>query len=130
MPTRYTGARALTLQGAVPTGGHQGSSNPLAPWKDTGSATQSAVRSLTERQREVLKVMMEGKSNKGICRILNLAEPTVKNHVTAILRTLQVTNRTAAVIKVASASALAMSYANTACSYLGYVPAAAPLTFR
>lgn len=53
---------------------------------------------LTERQIEVLALMMQGKSNKAICRALNLAEPTVKNHVTAILRALKVSNRTAAVI--------------------------------
>lgn len=53
---------------------------------------------LTERQIEVLALMMEGKSNKTICRLLNLAEPTVKNHVTAILKALKVTNRTEAVI--------------------------------
>jgi len=32
--------------------------------------------------------------------MLNLAEPTVKNHVTAILKALKVTNRTEAVIAV------------------------------
>ena len=53
---------------------------------------------LTVRQLDVLALMMEGKSNKTICRTLNLAEPTVKNHVTAILRALNVTNRTEAVI--------------------------------
>jgi len=42
--------------------------------------------------------MMQGKNNKGICRMLNLAEPTVKNHVSAILKALKVTNRTEAVI--------------------------------
>jgi DNA-binding NarL/FixJ family response regulator len=55
---------------------------------------------LTERQLDVLALMMQGKSNKAICRILDLAEPTVKNHVTAILRALKVTNRTEAVIAV------------------------------
>jgi DNA-binding NarL/FixJ family response regulator len=53
---------------------------------------------LTERQRDVLALMMLGKSNKAICRMLDLAEPTVKNHVTAILKALKVTNRTEAVI--------------------------------
>jgi len=53
---------------------------------------------LTGRQVDVLALMMQGKSNKAICRALDLAEPTVKNHVTAILRTLKVTNRTEAVI--------------------------------
>ena len=57
---------------------------------------------LTERQIDVLALMMHGKSNKAICRRLDLAEPTVKNHVTAILKALKVTNRTAAVIAVAA----------------------------
>jgi DNA-binding NarL/FixJ family response regulator len=55
---------------------------------------------LSERQQDVLALMMQGNSNKVICRTLNLAEPTVKNHVTAILRALKVSNRTAAVIAV------------------------------
>lgn len=53
---------------------------------------------LTARQIEVLSLMMKGKNNKVICRALDLSEPTVKNHVTAILRALKVTNRTEAVI--------------------------------
>jgi DNA-binding CsgD family transcriptional regulator len=53
---------------------------------------------LTDRQLDVLGLILQGKSNKVICRDLNLAEPTVKNHVTAILRALKVTNRTEAVI--------------------------------
>src|SRR5262245_58161292 len=57
---------------------------------------------LTERQIEVLALMMQGKSNKAICRVLDLAEPTVKNHVTAILKALEVTNRTEAVIAVSA----------------------------
>jgi DNA-binding NarL/FixJ family response regulator len=55
---------------------------------------------LTDRQVDVLSLMMQGKANKVICRILNLAEPTVKNHVTAILKALKVSNRTEAVIAV------------------------------
>ena len=53
---------------------------------------------LTERQMEVLALMMQGKSNKAICRALDLAEPTVKIHVSAILKALKVANRTEAVI--------------------------------
>jgi Response regulator containing a CheY-like receiver domain and an HTH DNA-binding domain len=55
---------------------------------------------LTDRQLDVLALMMQGKNNKSICRTLNLAEATVKNHVTAILKALKVTNRTEAVIAV------------------------------
>ena len=57
---------------------------------------------LTDRQVDVLALMMQGKSNKLICRALDLAEPTVKNHVSAILKALDVTNRTEAVLAVAS----------------------------
>jgi DNA-binding NarL/FixJ family response regulator len=55
---------------------------------------------LTGRQLDVLAHMMQGKSNKAISRTLNLAVPTVKNHVTGILMALKVTNRTEAVIAV------------------------------
>jgi DNA-binding NarL/FixJ family response regulator len=57
---------------------------------------------LTERQVDVLALMMQGKSNKAICRRLDLAEPTVKNHVTAILKVLGVSNRTEAVLAVSA----------------------------
>jgi DNA-binding NarL/FixJ family response regulator len=57
---------------------------------------------LTERQADVLGLMMKGKSNKAISRTLNLALPTVKNHVTAILKAIKVTNRTEAVIAISS----------------------------
>jgi len=57
---------------------------------------------LTERQLEVLALMMQGKSNKMISRRLDVAEPTVKHHVTAILKALKVANRTEAVIAVGS----------------------------
>jgi DNA-binding NarL/FixJ family response regulator len=55
---------------------------------------------LTGRQGDVLALMMQGKSNKAICRTLGIAEHTVKNYVTAILKALNVTNRTEAVIAV------------------------------
>jgi DNA-binding NarL/FixJ family response regulator len=55
---------------------------------------------LTDRQLEVLALMMQGQSNKTIARQLNAAERTIKHHVTAILRALKVANRTEAVIAV------------------------------
>jgi len=69
-----------------------------APRKPSGRPHTAAELGLTERQMDVLALMMQGKSNKAICRALDLAEPTVKNHVTAILKALKVTNRTEAVI--------------------------------
>jgi len=65
-----------------------------------GGAAAPSDLGLTGRQVDVLTLIMQGKSNKAICRVLDLAEPTVKNHVTGILKALNVTNRTEAVIKV------------------------------
>ena len=48
---------------------------------------------LTERQAQILALMMKGESNKVICRELHVAESTVKNQITAILKTLNVTSR-------------------------------------
>lgn len=67
---------------------------------DEGPPATPADLGLTQRQIDVLALMMEGKSNKAICRRLDLAEATVKNHVTHILKVLKVTNRTEAVIAV------------------------------
>jgi DNA-binding NarL/FixJ family response regulator len=58
---------------------------------------------LTPRQRDVLGMVRQGKSNKEIARDLSLAEITVKLHVTAILRALGVENRTQAAILAAKA---------------------------
>ncbi len=66
---------------------------------DTRAATPEAL-GLTGRQLEVLALLMQGKNNKLICRALGLAEPTVKNHVSAILRALGVDSRTEAVLAV------------------------------
>jgi len=59
---------------------------------------QSSIRFLTPRQRQVLTLLAEGKSNKEIAGDLRLAEGTVKLHVTAILKALNVNNRTRAVV--------------------------------
>ena len=56
---------------------------------------------LTERQAQILILLMQGQSNKLICRELDIAESTVKNHVTHVLKTLNVTSRTQAVIAAA-----------------------------
>jgi len=55
---------------------------------------------LTERQAQALALLVQGKPNRLICRELNLAEETVKIHITAILRALKAANRTQAVIAV------------------------------
>jgi TolB-like protein/DNA-binding CsgD family transcriptional regulator len=59
-----------------------------------------AALGLSGKQIEVLSLLMQGKSNKAICRALDLAEPTVKYHVTTILKALKAANRTEAVLVV------------------------------
>ena len=67
---------------------------------------------LTERQAQILALMTNGMPNKLICRELNLAESTVKNQITAILKALNVTSRTQAVL-AATKLGLALSAVRT-----------------
>lgn len=60
--------------------------------------SQAHLALLTPRQRDVLTLLAQGKSNKQIGETLGLTEATVKQHVSAILKTLGVTNRTQAVL--------------------------------
>ena len=66
-------------------------------------APQSAndhSHSLTPRQLQVLALLVQGCSNKEIASRMQLAEATVKMHITAILKSLGATNRTQAVLAV------------------------------
>jgi len=80
----------------------RGQATPMSAQTRPASSLKPPVSAadlgLTERQMEVLALMMRGKSNKAICRVLDLAEPTVKIHVSAILKALKVANRTEAVL--------------------------------
>ena len=64
------------------------------------AAPRSALASLTPRQREVLRRLVQGKPNKIIARELGIHETTVKSHVTVLLQVLGVQNRTEAVVAV------------------------------
>lgn len=85
---------------------HQHQGTPAQALERAAEATKSGEAllpgavGLTARQAEVLALMVQGKPNKLICRDLSLAEGTVKIHVTAILKALNVSNRTQAVIAV------------------------------
>jgi DNA-binding NarL/FixJ family response regulator len=59
-----------------------------------------ATLGLTPRQTDVLMLLLQGKPNKLIARDLNLSVETVKDHVAAVLRTLNVSSRTQAVLAV------------------------------
>lgn len=69
---------------------------------ETLSPAQTAkekARNLSPRQIDVLQLISQGKSNKQIAYELGLTEGTVKLHVTAILKILNVYNRTGAVVE-------------------------------
>ncbi len=64
-----------------------------------GTQTLEHLRNvLTERQVEVLQLLSQGKPNKLIGRSLGISEGTVKIHLAAIFRALNVRNRTEAVV--------------------------------
>jgi two-component system nitrate/nitrite response regulator NarL len=69
---------------------------PLSPAPDPREAATAAGSVLTRRQIDVLKQLSQGKSNKSIALELGLSEKTVKAHVTAIFKALNVINRTQA----------------------------------
>lgn len=69
---------------------------PASRIGDAASEVAGAV--LTARQLDVLRLMGEGKSNKEIARELNISQETVKVHISAILRKLNVSSRTQAVV--------------------------------
>ncbi len=70
----------------------------------TTSAAASAAFKLTPRQTDVLSLLLRGLSNKLIARELNLSVETVKDHVAAVLRALNVNSRTQAVLAVSQMS--------------------------
>ncbi len=76
-----------------------GGSGPF-PATAPGQTHDSRILGLTERQSQVLALLVQGMSNKMLCRELGLAEGTIKVHVAAVLKTLGVANRTQAVLAV------------------------------
>ena len=61
-----------------------------------------AALGLSDRQLDVLRLLIQGRSNKLIGRELDLSESTVKTHLAAVFRKLGVNSRTQAVVKAAS----------------------------
>lgn len=77
---------------------HASGSNTSADLRAAATAQQSQ---LTDRQLEILLKAVQGKPNKIIARETNLAEGTVKAHLSAAYRIINVSNRTEAVFKTA-----------------------------
>ncbi|MFH8518759.1 response regulator [Streptomyces gelaticus] len=69
----------------------------LLAQEDPGSGTGRGS-TLTEREREVLGLIADGRSNREIARALVLSEKTVKTHVSNILMKLDLSDRTQAAL--------------------------------
>jgi DNA-binding NarL/FixJ family response regulator len=69
-----------------------------------GATSPLAEIGLTPRQTDVLALLLKGLPNKLIARELNLSVETVKDHVAAVLRALNVSSRTQAVLAVSQMS--------------------------
>ncbi len=74
---------------------------PSTPAVSEAAAVAGAVPGLTPRQLDVLRYVIQGKPNKVIARELDIAESTVKVHLSSVLRAFGVRNRTEAVYAAA-----------------------------
>ena len=72
--------------------------NTFFPSSVTSLLDKRTVEQLSERERDVLRLIIAGKSNREIGEKLLIKEATVKGHVTEILACLGVTDRTQAVV--------------------------------
>jgi len=64
----------------------------------SSTAAPDRLDQLTDREREILKLIAQGRSNAELAQQLYLSEATIKTHVSAILRKLAVRDRVQAVI--------------------------------
>lgn len=66
--------------------------------KDEADKSLRKIKSLTNREYEVLSLIAEGLNNKDIAKKLYISEKTVKNHVSSIFKKLEVNDRIQAAI--------------------------------
>jgi DNA-binding NarL/FixJ family response regulator len=92
-PSVFLGARAAPAVSPLPAR----SSAPVAG-EAPAAGRRPAELGLTPRQADVLHLLLQGKPAKLIGRQLNLSLSTVKAHTSAVLRALNVTTRTQAVL--------------------------------
>ncbi len=107
---------SLIEPGPARAGAWQTPSRPSEPWSE-----------LTRRQRDVLSLISQGKSNKLIADALTMSESTVKAHVKQIIKRLHVANRTqAALLATGSAGFVSPHTISTPTHMPARAPAMAP----
>lgn len=80
-------------------GNSHGRVRHLALAHTDGSTAESPAQKLTPRERQVIRLIAGGASNKDIARVLVIAPSTAKRHVSNIFATLEVQSRTQAVAR-------------------------------
>ncbi len=96
----YSGIRKAikeVMEGGAPMSREMARKVIRSMHEDTPSHKNRPVDHLTPRQNDILGKLAEGKTNRDIASDLDLTEGTVKQHVHAIYRALQVANRVEAV---------------------------------
>ncbi|MDA9435441.1 LuxR C-terminal-related transcriptional regulator [Bradyrhizobium sp. CCBAU 51627] len=79
---------------------HLANNRNLLPAGPSGSIvsrehdTENALTGLTDRERQIMRLVSEGLSNKEIGRRLNIADGTIKVHLHNIFQKLEISNRT------------------------------------
>lgn len=99
VPKTAQGSTLLDALREVLNGGIYVPNNALDARLDAPAT--ASLEDLSPRQIEVLRLLIEGKSNKLISRELSLSESTVKTHLLAVFRRLGVNSRTQAVLAAA-----------------------------
>ena len=78
----------------------KGNKGSFLPQKNSSRANfRARHNNLTEREYEVLKLVVDGKSNQEIADELSISEHTSKAHVCSIIQKLVVDDRTQAAVK-------------------------------
>ncbi len=75
------------------------SSRKLAVEEEHAAAEKVVYNLLTSREVEIVDGIAQGMGNKEIARALKISDQTVKNHITSILKKLEVNDRTSAVVQ-------------------------------
>ena len=106
MPSRSSCRRGAStrmpkraIAGCVLAGGRSVTTD-FAPAMASLGGVPGTSLGLTHRQADVLRLLIQGKPNKLICRDLRLSEGTVKVHVSAILKALNVRSRAQAIAEL------------------------------
>ena len=70
------------------------SDRPVSSGQRNGAIAENVLKVLTDREREIMRLVSEGLSNKTIARRLNISHGTIKVHLHHIYQKLEINNRT------------------------------------